>query len=59
MDRARTAAIMLLLFLLALILCVSGAQGSFGRVLAVIFAPGRLAVRDKAGLTSDNINVNG
>ena len=48
MDRVRVGALLLTLFLLAIILLVAGAQGSFGRLLCVIFAPGRLAIRDES-----------
>lgn len=48
MDRVRVGALMLALFLLAIILFVAGAQGSFGRLLCVLFAPGRLAIRDSS-----------
>lgn len=39
------------LFLLAIILIVSGFQGSFGRVLAVCFVPGDLIVGDPVNTT--------
>lgn len=46
MPRLRTSVALLAILLLAIILMVSGLQGSFGRLLCVLFAPGRLAIRD-------------
>lgn len=47
MHRARVGAALFGLLILSIILMVSGTMGSFGRVLCVIFAPGRLAIRDQ------------
>lgn len=46
MERARVAGILLALTALALILMYTGIAGTTGRVLCVVFAPGRLAIRD-------------
>lgn len=40
----KTTGVYLLLFVFALILLISGVEGSFGRVLAVVFVPDKLAV---------------
>lgn len=48
LERARVGAALAGLALLAIILMVSGVQGSFGRVLCVIFAPARLSIRDES-----------
>lgn len=44
MQRARVAAALIGLFLVGLLLIIAGIQGSFGRMMCVIFAPGRLAI---------------
>lgn len=46
MGRARAALAFVAIFIFAVLLIVMGFEGSFGRMLCVIFAPGRLTVDD-------------
>lgn len=48
LERTRVGAALLGLALFSVVLMVSGMQGSFGRVLCVIFAPARLSIRDES-----------
>ena len=48
MGRARAYLAFVAIFLLAILLIVMGFEGSPGRMLAVVFAPGRLTV-DESG----------
>ncbi len=48
MPQVRTAFLFLLIGLAAILLMVMGAEGSLGRMLCVVLAPGRLAIRDNA-----------
>jgi len=40
----RAAAAWLFILILALLILIAGFQGSFGRMLAVLFVPGRLQI---------------
>lgn len=49
LHRARVGILLLAIALFALLLIVMGLEGSAGKMLCVLFAPGRLSVNDTSG----------